>query len=254
MTLTHSHKQDTLRENLTAIVVNLDVLTEKDKQYIKENLVQISKGEKSKYSSKVIAKKLKAMLDKQTIDNQHGLTAEFFQAVILRNQNFEQKYSYNNLEENSAKKGFDGVFTLSGEIWLLESKSSYKQSSHNNKHKVTIDRAYKGVTELISGTKSNDPWENAVSHLNNSSSNESLMERLINLSEDYTNGRYQRVEDSNLIIGSNVIHRDISQIETNLSQVELYLSKHCAKKELVVLLNFTSPSIFLDFLGELADE
>lgn len=253
-TITCNEVEDTDRESIKLIKVNLKEINDLDKQYIKDHLVAISKGKNSSYSSKTIAQKLKNMLEKQTEKNKYGLTAEFFQAVIIRNQNFEQKYSYSNLEENSAKKGFDGLYIKDSRIWLFESKSSYTYNSHKNKHKTTIDRAYSGISDMISGKTDNDPWENAESHVSRIDSEDSLISKLVQLSEEYTNDNFQDITESNIVLGSAVISENISFIETDTVLVQKYLIKHEPMAEIVIILNFTCPELFLDVLGEIANE
>lgn len=250
MGLIYNTIQDTSRDNVKMIVVNLDSISNDDKDYIKKNLVMIAKGISSQFSSKIIASKLLTMFSNQSEENRNGLTAEFFQAVILRNQQFEQKYAYMNLEENSAKKGFDGLYMKSNEVWLLESKSSFKEINH----KITIDRAYKGINSMLSGKTSNDPWENAESHVSKINSSDNLIRKLVKLSSEYTNGTFQKISDNNIILGSNIITSDISIVETDISKLEQYVTAHTAKEETVVILSFTTPRLFFDILKEICDE
>lgn len=259
--LIFTSQRNTMIDNIKTIVVTMDAISDTDKNYIRENLVAIAKGENSHYSLQTVAKKLKNHLEKldksgNPTTNRYGLTAEFFQAVIIRNQGFEQKYSYRNLEENSAKKGFDGLFTKDNEIWLLESKSSFSQSVHQNKHKHTINLAYDGLSRMLSGEKNNrnDPWENAGNHVSQINSNDPLIERLVKLSENYTSKVYQKISESNVILGSGVIHSNVTMIETDIKSLQNDLIKHQAKNELVVLLTFNTPDLFLELLGEFANE
>lgn len=67
----------------------------------------------------------------------------------MRTKGFSQEYCFRNLEENSAKKGFDGLVLEGEKFWLLESKSS--QIGHNNSHRNTVYRAYKGLEKQLSG-------------------------------------------------------------------------------------------------------
>lgn len=244
-----------LTPNIEIQVIVFDVLSDIDKQYIRENLVEIARGANSTYPLKTIAKKLKKLLDTQSEKNRHGLTAEFFQAVIFRNFGFNQEYAYKNLEENSAKKGFDGLFTDSdGEIWLLESKSAYVERSHKNKHKGTIDRSYKGIKSMISGATSNDPWENALSHSQAVKSDELLIKQLEQLSINYTDDKFTQIDASNIIVGSAVFHENIDEIENDPLFIAKYVNKHQAKNEKISVLTFSKPELFSNFLEELANE
>lgn len=245
----------TNKANIKIIEVHFDVISDEDKDYIKKNLVEIAKGVNSKFEPKTIAKKLLNMFESQSVksnNNKNGLTAEFFQAVIIRNQGFEQKYVYKNLEENSAKKGFDGIYQKNGDIWILESKAS----ADRQEHKTTIDRAYKDVVEKLSGTgkSKNDPWENAASHSRvYDPSNSSLIDSLEKLSKDYTEGNFQDVKDYRIILGSSVIANDINNVETDVPSVQNYLQNHKSKKEIVNLITYSSPELFIDLLKEITN-
>ena len=52
-----------------------------------------------------------------------GAVAEFFAHLLLNHKGYEQNFLYQNLEERSIKKGFDWVYSIEDELWLMESKS-----------------------------------------------------------------------------------------------------------------------------------
>lgn len=253
MSLLTNELQDTYKENIQIIVVDIDVIYDVEKEYISQNLVEISKGKGSSYPAKIIAKKLINILERQTENNKVGLPAEFLQTVIIRNQGFEQEHLFINLEENSAKKGFDGLFKKDGKIWILESKSSYTLNQHMNKHKVTIDRAYKGISKSLSGQTSNDPWENAVSHAKSANPSDSLVKKLEQFSIDYVDEKFVKIQDSNLLLGSSVIANDISIIEKDIGSVQNYLQNHVSNQEIVIVMNLKSIDIFMEILEEIAN-
>lgn len=230
------------------IISNVDHLTDDDCDFFKKNLVEISQGRESGYTVQVIAKKLQNFLERQSNNTMMGATAEFFLVCIMRNSGFSQEYCYRNLEENSIKKGFDGLFSREGKLWLAESKST----EDHIKHKHTIDLAYDSLLSQISGKTSNDPWENAVSHAIQARSQNSLIKKLVYLSEQYTKGNYETIEQQNIIIGSTVISESISKIDSTEGSLEECLAMHEAADEILVAINLKDKELFKNFVAEVA--
>ena len=95
----------------------------------------------------------------------------------------EQECLFNNLEEKSPKKGFDGVYKDSAnEVWYVESKSgSYRSCTHKRK----VKEAYEDLEEKFSNTTDNDPWLNAYNHVKMIDPHDSLLVELKELSDEY---------------------------------------------------------------------
>ncbi|NHI69172.1 hypothetical protein [Lactococcus garvieae] len=252
--LLNNQQQGTNKTNAHVIVVDIEDFSDEEKQYISEKLVEICKGASSSYPASVVAQKLLEQFKKASDKNKNGLSAEFLQAIILRNQGFSQKYLFSNLEENSAKKGFDGFYMFNGDNWILESKSSFIQTAHQNKHKTTIDRSYRGIVEMVSGNTSNDPWENAANHVQIAdNANKSLLKKLEDLSVDYMNNRFQRIDDLRIIVGSTVVSDSISLIEKDTESIQKYITNHQAKEELIVVVNYKHIELLFAVLEEIAN-
>ena len=162
-------------------------------------------------------------------------------------------------EENSAKKGFDGLVLEGEKFWLLESKSS--QIGHNNSHRNTVYRAYKGLEKQLSGEneKINNPWRNAYNHTKIAQSPNSLVKRVAELSTNYTNGDYFKIEDNNVIIGSTIIpdkrgNHHINEINFEVSTLNNFIKNHKSKDEIIIAINLQTIEIFLEYLEEIIDE
>ena len=153
----------------------IEQLSETDKTFIKENLLTIISGRESSLSLKEEARELLNYLGRIDINKRNGAIAELVVICLLRTKGFSQEYCFRNLEENSAKKGFDGLVLEGEKFWLLESKSS--QIGHNNSHRNTVYRAYKGLEKQLSGEneKINNPWRNAYNHTKIAQSPHSLV-------------------------------------------------------------------------------
>lgn len=248
-------------ENIEALVSDIQVLTSSEKEYIEKNLVEISKGIDSNFDAKIIADKIcstlgnydsvaKTVLEPINVSRNSGFAAEFFLICILRNNGFEQNFCYRNLEENSPKKGFDGLYTKNNEIWLVESKSAHSQ---NFNHLTTIKRAYSSLSQQLSGMTNNDPWENAATHAKVSRGNKSLVKSLEELSMNHMQGEFFKMCDCNLIIGSTIVRKNTIGIPTNIQEIIDNISTHGTKKEKVVMINLEDQNIFLEVMKEIAN-
>lgn len=242
------------------VFVDIPRLTSSEKKFIEKNLVEISKGVGCSYSVEKMARKIYSTLGKfdkttnsviEPVDpnRNSGFAAEFFLICILRDNGFEQHFCYRNLEENSPKKGFDGLYIKNGEKWLVESKSTHTSKTH----RTTIKRAYDSINNQLEGRTNNDPWENAASHAGLSRKNRSLVRELENLSEEYMDGNYKLLSDCNLIIGSTVIDQQISGIPSDIQKISEEVGSHKAYNEKIVTMNLDNQHIFIDVMEEIAN-
>ena len=246
--------------NIQLLSADLSRLTSVEKDFIATNLVNISKGPNSSYSVATIAKKICLTLgtfDKATnsviepIDPKRnsGFAAEFFLICILLDNGFEQHFCYRNLEENSPKKGFDGLYVKNGEKWIVESKSTHTSDTH----RTTIRRAYNSISNQLEGRTNNDPWENAASHAKSSRNNQSLVLELEELSEKYMDGEYESLSNCNLIIGSTVIDQNISGTPSDIQRIIELVRLHETCNEKIVTVNLDNQQIFIDVMEEIAN-
>lgn len=246
--------------NIEILSADVPQITRVEKAFIKTNLVNISKGTNSSYSVETIARKICSALGKfdkttnsviEPIDpsRNSGFAAEFFLICILLDNGFEQHFCYRNLEENSPKKGFDGLYLKNGEKWIVESKSTHT----SNTHRTTIKRAYKSISNQLEGKTNNDPWENAATHAKSSRNNQSLILELEDLSEKYMNGEYESISKCNLIIGSTVIEQSISGPPSDIQRIIELVKEHEACNEKIVTVNLDNQQIFIDVMEEIAN-
>lgn len=236
------------------IIVDIEKLSSRDIEYIKNNIIQISDGRKSLYDTKDIALYIQDVLRTKSEEQRHGAIAEFILTCILRNKEFSQEHCFINLEDRGAKKGFDGLFYYDNDYWITESKAAFKQTAHNNKHKTTIDRAYKSLSEQLAGKVTSNAWQNAYQHTRISGSKKSLTKKMWELSKDYVNNEYSLIEENSVVLGSSIINEDINSIENNSVAIEEYIKEHRAKNELVVIITMKSIDMVLEIIEELANE
>ena len=107
-----------------------------------------------------------------------GLLSEFLAHIILISYGYNQKFLFLNLEEKSAKKGFDGLYTLGDDIWIMESKSGNFTGSFIETHKLKIKAALKDLDEKITLKNGNNPWFNALNHAKVVESEKNLLKKL----------------------------------------------------------------------------
>ena len=102
-------------------IIQIEELNEKWKGFIKEDFSSICLNwDKEEIES--VLKRFWQSYEKKDDNTKKGMIAEFFAHLYLRNElKFEQKSLFSNLEENSIKKGFDGVYQdTENKIWIME--------------------------------------------------------------------------------------------------------------------------------------
>lgn len=132
-----------------------------------------------------------------------GLVSEFITHVILNYMGFKQECLFTNLEENSAKKGFDGLYSTNGTIWIMESKSSSSST-----HKKVIDKAYNSLKERISneGRVTNSPWQNALYHAKQVDSSADIVSKLKELDKQFDEGMRIKTSQFDVIPSATIIN------------------------------------------------
>jgi hypothetical protein len=89
----------------------IDKISEIDSKFLMEFIVEIISGRESYETYDDILDTIIKRFDRASGENnEHGYIAELLTCCILRNNGFSQEYCCKNLEENSLKKGFDGIF------------------------------------------------------------------------------------------------------------------------------------------------
>ena len=138
-------------------------------------------------------------IEGKDIRRRMGAVAEFFIHLYLGTKGLLQECLFTNLEENSPKKGFDGVYVDEvGNTWYMESKAG---DGANTTHYDKIELAYtnlKNRIESIDRTK-NNPWMNALNHVKILRDNEPLEERLLQISRQFRAGTAQNIANYSII-------------------------------------------------------
>jgi len=234
----------------TLHIVDIDLLTVKLKECIDRHISKIHSN--NEFDRRIVKKRIVNYLEtKKGTSLETGSIAEFFIHLFLNEKHYRQECLYTNLEEKSAKKGFDGYYSKDGEEWIMESKSS-DISSLNVHHKGNINKAYQDLKNKVSGTSSNNPWTNAFNHATMAKSGEKLLNNIKKLSIDFDDKKFMNIKNFN-IIPSSVIFLDNQDNTLNDTQTDIknWLVKKRSKgykKIHIVCITQKTKDIFLDYL------
>lgn len=177
-----------------------------------------------------------------------GSIAELCIHIFLNDIGYQQHCLFFNLEENSIKKGFDGVY-VSGDItWYVESKST---EDTDRNHDYKINEALNDLIDKIEGHPSNNPWKNAFNHacLASQENNESLLEKLKKFSRMYTNEEKLELKNFSIIPCSTLFYESSMAEEEVINRLEEKIKSIEFKQMKVLCINNTILDFILDFLG-----
>lgn len=199
------------------------------------------------YSIDEVKKCICKVFSTKTDNQKHGICAEFFMHLFLRDLGYSQKCLFSNLEENSMKKGFDGFYELESDFWIAESKCAITE----NKHKDKIKEALEDIDCKVNTTTGNDPWKNAIHHLitrEKGNISVSLKDKISALSKDYINNVSHSSSEFNLIPCSTMFinnHQSDSEINKEIKNV---LSSRKIKNMIVLCINNDVYDEFISYL------
>jgi len=202
-----------------------------------------------------VKKRIKIWIDRKKKDERakNGFVAEFICHLYLRSRKFEQYSLFKNLEERGPKKGFDGLYMLDDEMWLVESKST---TILTNSHLSEINKAYSDIKTKIESSvkdfKINDPWENAKHHIQIANPNKTLTENMKKLSADFINNKKHKIKEFNIIPCSTIyLKGSWKKIDNDAlkKKLEKEVIKKEAKKLNVLCVNKKSVDDFIKFIN-----
>ena len=185
-------------ENQKIIIINIEEISTEMEQEIDRYIAEIWEGYNDGEISDVKKEILKYLGDLEK-DKKIGAIAEFFIHLYLKINRYNQYCLFQNLEEDkSFKKGFDGVYALDNETWLIESKSTEQKKI---KHHTKILEAYKDLNKKVTGKGENNPWKNAYNHASNRDLivPDDVRAAIKKLSREYTKGIYKTLKNYNII-------------------------------------------------------
>lgn len=192
--------------NLEITVIDINDLGDEVVKIMDDNFVSICEGN-SESELFVVKKYVIDLFSSKDTKWIMGATAEFFVHLYMKLSGFKQECLFLNLEEGSIKKGFDGYYSLTGEEWIMESKSG----SINTKgisHKSKVEEAMDDLVNKVAGNDKsgkkkvpNNPWRNAYSHASHYDvgAADAIRKNIKALSNDFIKGIYHSIEEFNTI-------------------------------------------------------
>lgn len=134
-----------------------------------------------------------------------GAIAEFFCHSYIKTIGYKQEFLFENLEEGSIKKGFDGYYTCKGVQYIFESKSG-SNATVGICHKDKIKEAFDDLRDKLIGKGKNNPWRNAYSHASQMDvgTDKAIRKQLKQFSNDFTVGKYIGIENAHVMPGSTI--------------------------------------------------
>lgn len=183
------------KDNCKIVYIDIAFIDSTFESFIDKYIVKICFMD-SGFDIKKAKKYIKNFIDTKDSNRKKGVIAEFFLHLYLNSIDMEQECLFKNLEENSPKKGFDGVYKDSNQdVWFIESKSGSADScSHNEK----VQEAYRDLKDKFSSTTKNDPWLNAYYHLKTINPSDTLLNKFQTLSGDYDSGKAIDITEYNI--------------------------------------------------------
>lgn len=142
------------------VVLNIDEIDTDIEKLINDTIVEICFGDQN-FSVSFAKDYIKEYINTEDENRRKGAVSEFFIHLYLKSKGLKQECVYTNLEENSPKKGFDGVYSTKTKTWYMESKSG---SNLNCEHKDKVGEAYRDLKAKFEGNVNNNPWLNAYNH------------------------------------------------------------------------------------------
>jgi hypothetical protein len=193
-----TYERRTLPNGGILYVVDIKKITPALKAYMDKVLGDIVFG-RADMKLPLVKQKIRSFLKKKKDSNQEiGAIAEYFVHLFLCDRKLQPHSLITNLEENSMKKGFDGLYMLNGEEWLCESKSGSLITA-GVCHVSKVKEAYNGLKKKVTGIDPNNPWENAMYHSRVLNARKPLIKRLTELSDRFDMGKFGKIEQFNII-------------------------------------------------------
>ena len=201
---------------------------------------------KSSYSLGEVKKEIHRLMSSKNDLQKHGICAEFFMHLFLRELGYKQKCVFSNLEENSMKKGFDGVYENLNDFWIAESKCGITEVKHKDKIKEALD----DIDDKIFDTSKNNPWKNAFHHIliQNNKKKDPLLKRVDALSKDYLNGVLHDSSEFNLIPTSTLFVNNNQSDQEIKNEIKKIISNRKIKNMIVLCIN---NDIYKEFIAYL---
>ena len=245
--------KEEISNSASVIFIDYDV-DDSLSEFIDQHFVSICYGNRNS-SLQTVKRDIKLYLSGKTQKQKIGAVAEFFAHLYFVNCGYKQECMFKNMEEASAKKGFDGIYSDERGYWVMESKA--RNYSKKITHSSIISKAYSDLEDKFSGKSHNgelnNPWRNAYNHAlhGDINSSASLKKQFNQLADDYTNCKYRKCSDFNIIPCSTIINdeiRDVVKRNKLINQIKKRIVKFQYKRIVCVAVSNRIFDFFLKYL------
>lgn len=229
-------------------IITISEISEELKTQLDKYICRIWAG-KNEEDIKHVKKEIIEYITKKDRKKQIGAIAEFFIHLFLNYKGYTPYCLFQNLEENSLKKGFDGYFSFEDQEWIVESKSTEDSLV---KHHEKVSEAYKDLNNKITGKTKNNPWKNAYNHACNINilAPENVRKQLDNLSKEFIDKKFHKLSEYNIIPCSTkfIEERDIERSDIVHNTVLEKINSFEFNKISAICMNNGTEQFFMEYL------
>ncbi len=229
------------------VILSIGIIDADIEKMINDEIVSICFGD-SIFSVEYAKEYIREYLNTTDENRKKGAISEFFVHLYLKSKGLKQECLYTNLEENSPKKGFDGVYSTNTKIWYMESKSG---SNLYANHKDKVSEAYTDLRNKFAGNVSNNPWLNAYNHAKRVDTSEDVLSIFSSYAMTFRSESHD-IADFN-IIPSGTIFLDDENIVCDSTAIKdtvaNYLKNKSFSKVVSICVSQKAMNEFEDFLA-----
>lgn len=247
-------------KNGEVVIIDINTMSNDLSKTIDDVILSICHGKNlTEYSLEYVKRKLyKDLTDNGRVvsDVKRGAIAEFFVHIFLNGSDFRQECFYLNMEEpKGIKKGFDGLYSVDDEAWIMESKSGLT-TTINISHDKKIKEAFTDIKVKFSSSQTqNDPWRNAIMHAGHEDigASKKIKDKLRECSLKFTNKLPICMDEYNFIPASTIYIIDSTYQEQDseliIKAIEQHLKNFNYNKVFVICITQKSTDILIEYLG-----
>ena len=240
---------------------HINYLSDKLKNIIRKELSAICAGPANKdlkaYSYSNVLKAFIKLYEDKSSDQQKGLIGELLLHILLCScikHRFKACSPFFNMEEGSAKKGFDIILREPqiNKIWFAESKAGEGDSKSNLLMKNLINRAKNDLLHRVT-EDSSMLWRNAINSATNAmkdgKAKKAIRKILDDFSEDFSSGS-KTLKDLNVILSGCLFKDLIDKVEEDVpaEKVSKLKSEGCFAEQFIIAIQKNTYKAVYEFL------